>query len=111
MEGKLEAQPTSSSTSSTSPPSDPPIFSKLNPKTRGLLHQTLKAQQKEDSDKMAASEQTSVILQRLSIRFLLADNPPQLYCYQARWRPGTPKSRHPLYALGSTLKDKGSLGC
>ena len=56
MEGKLEATPTSISSSSS--PSDPPIFSKLNPKTQGILRQTLNAQKAKDDFDMAASEQT-----------------------------------------------------
>ncbi|KAL8827112.1 MAG: hypothetical protein Q9191_003384 [Dirinaria sp. TL-2023a] len=64
MEGKLEATPTtaSSSISSSSNPSDPPIFSKLNPKTQGILRQTIKAQKAKDDFEMAASEQTFIAI-------------------------------------------------
>lgn len=53
-----ESGPSPNSISSFSTP-DPPIFKHLNPKTQGLLRQTIKAREAhEKSDGMSASEQT-----------------------------------------------------
>ncbi|KAI9654337.1 MAG: nucleoside diphosphate kinase [Bathelium mastoideum] len=49
-----------SNNSSDQQPYNPPIFSKLNPKTRGILTQVHNAQQKQKESDMAATEQTFI---------------------------------------------------
>ena len=54
-----DSHSSSSSSSSSSSTPDPPIFKHLNPKTQGLLRQSIKAREaQEQSAAMSASEQT-----------------------------------------------------
>ena len=61
MDDNEKSRPDSNSSSLAATP-NPPIFKHLNPKTQGLLRQTIKAREAhEKSAAMSASEQTYIL--------------------------------------------------